>query len=123
MRKIRLWLPAIFWMMLIFFLSSQPSVKVTSNKILEIMFFKGLHILEYGILFFLIYRASKESFSFSFPKTIFLSFVLTLLYAFSDEIHQLFVPTREGRLRDVVIDGIGAFLASLVVKKKMQNDY
>jgi VanZ family protein len=37
--------------------------------------------------------------------------VLAVLYAISDEVHQSFVPTREGTLRDVIIDAIGALLA------------
>ena len=121
MRKIRLWLPVIFWMALIFFLSSRPSTSVSSNAIFEFLFFKGLHIIEYGMLFFLIYWASKKTFSFSFWETILLSFVLTIIYGISDEIHQLFVPTREGRLRDVFIDAIGAFLGSLVIKKEVKK--
>ncbi len=34
---------------------------------------------------------------------------ISLIYAISDEIHQLFVPGRAGQLRDVVIDFSGAF--------------
>lgn len=96
-------------MALIFFLSSQPSVTISESQILEFIFFKSLHLLEYGVLFFLIYRATE--------KNLLLSFILTIVYGISDEIHQLFVPTREGRFWDVLIDGGGAFLASLIVKK------
>ena len=109
MKKVYLWLPVIFWMALIFFLSSQPSVTISESQILEFIFFKSLHLLEYGVLFFLIYRATE--------KNLLLSFILTIVYGISDEIHQLFVPTREGRFWDVLIDGAGAFLASLIVKK------
>lgn len=112
MKKIYLWLPVIFWMILIFFLSSQTSVRISQNKILEFLIFKTLHLLEYGVLFLLIYRATE--------KNLALSFILTLLYAIFDEIHQLFVPTRGGRIGDVLIDSLGAFLASLVVEK---NDH
>ena len=38
-----------------------------------------------------------------------------LLYAVSDEIHQLFVPGRGCELRDVLIDGSGSFLGTLEV--------
>ena len=33
--------------------------------------------------------------------------LVVIVYAASDEIHQLFVPSREGTLRDVIIDTIG----------------
>lgn len=122
MRKIRAWLPAIFWMILIFFLSSRPSVKVSESPVLDFLFFKGLHLFEYGALFFLIYRASKASFNFPVSKTIFLAFTLTLIYAISDEIHQLFVPTREGRIQDIFIDSLGAFVVAQLLARDGWND-
>jgi VanZ family protein len=39
--------------------------------------------------------------------------VIALLYAFSDEWHQSFVPGREGALRDVGIDALGVIGVSL----------
>ena len=39
------------------------------------------------------------------------AFVLSLLYAISDELHQTFVPGRSGRLTDVGFDSLGALLA------------
>lgn len=110
MKKIRLCLPAISWMVLIFFFSSRPGTSVADSQVLNFIFFKSLHLIEYGILFILIYRVTE--------KNVKLSLVLTIIYAISDEIHQLFVPTREGRLRDVFIDSLGAFLAVLIVRRK-----
>jgi len=37
------------------------------------------------------------------------------LYAASDEIHQLFVPNREGKFADVIIDTAGALLGIFLV--------
>lgn len=42
-----------------------------------------------------------------------LAFGLAVLYAATDEFHQLFVPGRSGQLRDVGIDGLGALLGVL----------
>lgn len=109
MKKISFWLPAISWMALIFFLSSRPSTSVADNQALNFIFFKSLHLIEYGILFILIYRATE--------KNIKLSLVLTIIYAISDEVHQLFVPTREGKLRDIFIDSLGAFLGNLIAQR------
>jgi VanZ family protein len=38
-----------------------------------------------------------------------------ILYASSDEFHQLFVPTREGRVTDVMIDTVGGTLGLLAL--------
>ena len=41
------------------------------------------------------------------------AFLLTFLYACSDELHQLFVPGRAGLISDVVIDMIGVCMIAL----------
>ena len=40
---------------------------------------------------------------------------ICLLYAVSDEVHQLFVPGRGGQIRDVLIDFFGAVTAIIIV--------
>lgn len=111
MKIIKAWGPAAVWMTFIFTLSSRPSVQVADEYVWNFLFFKLLHVIEYGILFALILRANL----FSFPRRMrnqlfWLSFVMTIAFAASDEIHQTFVPTREGKIRDVIIDGLGATL-------------
>ncbi|MBQ8203102.1 MAG: VanZ family protein [Clostridia bacterium] len=60
---------------------------------------------------------SKPSFAL---KSLF-SAAFCLLYAISDEIHQLFVAGRSGEIRDVIIDFLGSLLGiifiSLIFKK------
>lgn len=43
-----------------------------------------------------------------FRKEMFLPWLIAVLYAASDEIHQLFVPGRSGQLSDVILDSAGA---------------
>lgn len=43
------------------------------------------------------------------------SFIICVLYAISDEIHQLFVPGRAGQVKDVMIDSSGAILGIFIV--------
>lgn len=43
---------------------------------------------------------------------------ISLLYAASDEIHQLFVPGRVASIKDFLIDSMGIFLAILIYPKK-----
>lgn len=106
MKFVRYWLPVVVWMTVIFFLSARESVQVADEPLINFLFFKTLHVIEYAILFVLYYRALKN-------KTA--ALLLTLLYAATDEIHQLFVPTREGRLRDVIIDAIGAGMSWILI--------
>jgi len=42
------------------------------------------------------------------------SFLVTVLYATTDEIHQTFVPGRSGELRDVLIDSVGALVGVFI---------
>ena len=44
--------------------------------------------------------------------------LLAVLYAFSDEWHQTFVPGRKGTLRDVAINAVGAVGASVWLRSK-----
>ena len=47
-------------------------------------------------------------------KTGILSFLFSVIYAFSDEFHQTFVPGRDGNIVDVLIDSSGALVGILV---------
>jgi len=43
------------------------------------------------------------------------SLLICMLYASSDEFHQLFVPGRAGRVTDVLIDSFGALTGIIVI--------
>lgn len=45
----------------------------------------------------------------STKKAYAIAFLLSVMYAVTDEIHQIFVPGREGKISDVVIDSSGSF--------------
>jgi VanZ family protein len=117
-KKLRRWLPPLIWMGIIFYFSSYPKVSIAENSLYAFVFFKTLHLIEYGILFFLLFRAlnsfdeEKLSLKYMFAFT----FLIAILYALSDEIHQTFVPTREGRLRDVFIDTAGMLLMYIYIR-------
>lgn len=42
------------------------------------------------------------------------AFLIGVLYAVTDEIHQLFVPGRAGQIRDVLIDACGVFVGIII---------
>lgn len=104
------YIPAIAWMILIFGVSSVPDLP--SNEVYTVDFIvkKTAHVLEYTILFLLWFYAIGD-------KNPFKAFIYSIVFAFTDEIHQLFVPGRTGRLRDVAIDSIGMIILSYLIVK------
>jgi VanZ family protein len=112
MEKLRRWLPALLWMGLIFFLSSQPKLPRHPDDVVDFIIKKTGHMMEYGILAFLIWRALAMGGSLS---PLVKAFLLSLLYAASDEYHQSFVPGRDGNPFDVCVDAIGALMALIFV--------
>ena len=113
MKKIKLFLtyqfPAILWMAIIFYFSSLQHFTISENSTLDFIIFKGLHAVEYAFLYFLIFRAYLPI---NLPDSDKLkyAFILSILYAVSDEVHQTFVPTREGVPRDIIIDSAGILI-------------
>jgi VanZ family protein len=106
------YLPVILWMALIFWLSSISGLKTGAEPIeLEIFLRKTAHLFEYFILTLLFWRIFQEHLKISIFKTGIFCFILVVLYATSDEIHQYFVEDRAGRVIDVLVDGAGAILA------------
>ena len=75
---------------------------------------KIAHMSEFGLLAVLNYWACSF-----YPKVknklYILAFAMTVLYAATDEFHQLFIADRSGNLTDVCIDATGAFLALAAV--------
>jgi VanZ family protein len=97
-------------MLVIFFFSNRPDLPSNQIHILDFILKKSAHMIEFGILVFLLFRAFKF-------KKIDLSFLIALSYAFTDEAHQLFVPGRGGKITDVLIDLLGIIVALGLIKK------
>jgi VanZ family protein len=91
-----LWLP-VAWAALIFALSSVPDLG-TGLGGWDLVLRKLAHAAEYAVLGALLQRALNR------PA---LAFALGTLYALSDEIHQSFVPGRQGSPLDVALDAAG----------------
>ena len=115
------WLPPLIWMVIIFYFSSRLSASVTGEFLYDFIFFKGLHMIEYAILYFLLFRAfyTINSSQLSINKKLFFPLILSVFYALSDEIHQTFVPTREGKIRDVFIDTAGILIMYIYIKNNI----
>lgn len=75
---------------------------------------KAAHATEYAVLGILA-AMTFGAFGYAGAKRWTGSWILSVLYAVSDEFHQLFVPGRSGQLRDVCIDSIGAAFGILLM--------
>ena len=118
MKFFRYWLPVAVWMIIIFLFSTRQRIQISDQGAINFLFFKTLHVIEYAILYVLYFRAIRFSLRRKNDVVLYaIAFILTIFYAISDEIHQTMVPSREGRLRDVIIDAIGAFLAWISINQ------
>lgn len=106
-----LWLPVLLWAGIIFYLSSIPYLRFLRNDTWDFVIRKLGHMGVYGILARLLARAFTGSTYWSWKKIFAWSLALSILYACTDECHQMFVAGRVGALHDVIIDGVGGWLA------------
>lgn len=115
---LKYWGPVIVWTGVIFAFSAVPNLKTDLEQ--DFLLRKIAHMVEFGILAFLLYGAIKNSSnsaqgrSASGGKILTFSFIFSLFYACSDEVHQLFVRGRHGSLIDVGIDTVGIFIFCLI---------
>ncbi len=101
--------PALVMMTAIFVLSALPASKVPTLGPYDVYFKKMAHAIGYGLLGVSYYYALPTR----LPRFARWSMALglSLGFALSDEFHQSFVSGRTSSIRDVAIDGLGAFLA------------
>jgi VanZ family protein len=126
MKKRKWWvLAAILWMAVNFIFTQLPystgentsgaieKVIKTDHSGIEMINFlvrKSTHVLTFGFLAFLLWK-SFEIYRFSYV----FAWLLTVVYAMTDEYHQSFMPGRVSSLKDVFMyDSIGAFLVLLI---------
>lgn len=121
-KKILNWFLLIFWMGVIFFLSSQPDLKSGLESSIDFVLRKLAHVSEYAILTFLAWRALIAHHDKRDIKFLIIVIAFSVLYAISDEYHQIFVFGRSGNPRDVAIDGIGIVVAAMFIKKRGLKD-
>ena len=84
-----LWMPLLAWMGLIFYLSAQPDLPGPDAGWVGLVLSSGAHAFVFGVLAVLWARVLGER-----RYAVLVALVLTMLYAFSDEFHQGFVPGR-----------------------------
>jgi len=80
---------------------------------------KAAHVTEFAVLAALLWRARRKPVKndgrpWQWAQAVF-ALGIAALYSASDELHQLFVPNRQGHFHDVLFDTAGAVLGLLVI--------
>lgn len=128
------WLPVVAWMGLIFALSADTSSGETSGRLMallkavlgefsspesEEMIHLGVrklgHLVEYAVLYALVWRARVRTGAGPGWKV---PLAVCVLYAITDEFHQAYVSNRVGTPTDVGVDAAGAALAALLLRSR-----
>jgi VanZ family protein len=125
--------PLVLWLCLIFFASTGelsasntslivrplllwlfPDISEARIALAHFLVRKAAHFTEYAILALLAARAFTGSFHDALRrKWFYVSLLLVIVYALSDEFHQSFVPSRTASIYDSLIDMAGGLTALL----------
>lgn len=136
--RIFIWICLILWLAGIFFLSSRPTdislkdsawfmekLGITNSleqgldkdnqQIMNLQQYirKKAHVILFAVLSILFFL-SLYGYAGKSKKTALISFVFTVLYAVTDEIHQIF-SKRGAQLRDVIVDARGAVWGLMII--------
>ena len=117
------WIPVMLWGAVIFTLSTSafsaintikvidpilrfliPGLSYSSIDVCHMLVRKAAHFTEYGILFWLLVRGPMA-------RRPYLALLMCVVYALTDEGHQVFVPGRTASLYDVALDSSGALFS------------
>ena len=110
-RVLSAWLPVVAWAALIFALSSIPDLG-TGLGGWDLALRKIAHAAEYAVLGALLAaRLGKE-----LPAV-----AIGIAYAVTDEVHQAFVPGRQGAVMDVLIDAVGVLIGVYVLGRAVRR--
>jgi VanZ family protein len=98
------WLPALFFMVVIFSFSSQPSDNLPNFLGWDYLIKKMAHAIGYGLLALSYFHFLKYD-----AKRYWLAWFMAITFSATDEFHQSFVPGRHASAFDVLIfDNFGA---------------
>ena len=113
-RRILVWLPAVAWAALIYFISAQPEEAFERLGLTGLLLSVGGHLVVYFVLMVLLVVALRYSSSLSTNHVYRVAFLIIILYGLSDEYHQSFVPGRTATIVDWLVDLIGAGAAWII---------
>lgn len=111
------WFPAVLMMLVIFLFSSRPSFAPAGFRWADAILNKGGHIIGYALL------ARSYGYALGMQENKrWAAWLLALLYALTDELHQSFVPGRQPSIWDVLIfDNLGAIISLWMMNQRSKN--
>ncbi len=107
---VSLWLPVVVWAALIYHLSGIPYLRFVPGH-WDYIIRKFGHAGVFAVLARLLARAWTGTTFWSWKRIFWVSLVMTILYACTDEYHQSFTPGRVPAAHDIAIDSLGAWAA------------
>jgi VanZ family protein len=103
----RLFIPLLRWLF--------PAASPHTLNLMHTGIRKLAHITEFGVFSTAVFHGVRgERYGWRFQWAL-ITLIIVVSYAGLDEWHQSFVPMREARVRDVLIDSTGALLAQMLV--------
>jgi VanZ family protein len=112
-KVLRYWAPALVYAAAIFYYSSLSKPDEELPAFVRDLSDKLLHVVEYGILGALWYRAFRWA---SGPRiatsAVLLAVTIGSIYGLTDEVHQVFVPMRETSVLDWIADTVGSLIGA-----------
>ena len=116
----------VIWMTIIFIMSSfnsndsQHQSSLIVDAVSDLFNINNIYLLSYLIrklahfTEFLILGLLVSNVIMIYDKKIYLAIIICVLYAISDEVHQLFITGRSAEIIDVIIDSMGSLLGILI---------
>ncbi len=101
-----IWFPVIAVCSAIFYVSSFKTATVSTVYWQEFSIKKFAHVIEYGLLAALTYRALRLH-GISSRRAGIYAIIFVFIFGCTDEFHERFVVGRQSRFRDVLIDTFG----------------
>jgi VanZ family protein len=132
-KKLRVYLPPVAWMAVIFMFSTIYFGEDTTYSFLDklaillrggisshilwkidFVLRKSAHVTEFMLLSYLWAGALARGENYPAGRAAAAALVISVVYAATDEYHQTFVPGRSGNVGDVLIDASGASLGAII---------
>ncbi|WP_010532106.1 VanZ family protein [Lentibacillus jeotgali] len=107
--------PYLDWISFTYHQSEVSVAALGVEGLVEFFIRKGAHLGVFFILMCLFFTAVAKTIGLKLLGALTLSFLLTAAYATIDEFHQSFTTNRTPYLGDVLLDGVGALSAAILL--------
>lgn len=88
------------------------------EEVVDVLHFPFRKLAHFTVYFILGATVINMFYAFNINKyTLILSVIICIIYAISDEVHQMFVSDRNGQISDVLLDSSGSCLAIYLISR------